>query len=382
MNSPIHYFQAYKDHRMNRRKEHKMVDIITITLAAIICGAESWYDVADFGKRKQSWLSTFLELPSGIPSHDTFNRFYAMADTAALEQCFGQWVTSIANVCADRVINIDGKCLRGSRKEEGGSFIHMVSAWCNSSNIVLGQHKVYDKSNEITAIPPLLEVLFIEGATVTIDAMGCQKDIAEKIIKGKADYILAVKGNQGVLEDDLQEAFAHGQADDEYTSKAELGHGRIETRTTRVIKDLDWVCNQKDWKKLYCIIMVLSKRIDKKSGKEEQSERYYISSKKATAQQFNEDIRSHWGIENKLHWCLDVAFREDMSKKRAGESAQNFSLMTKSALNLLKNHNVGAKDSGGTKISLKRKKNMAAWDNDYLMDILTHIAANHTQVQA
>lgn len=271
-----------------------MEDIITITLAAIICGAESWYDVADFGKRKQSWLSTFLELPSGIPSHDTFNRFYSLADSAALEECFGQWVTSIANVCADRVINIDGKCLRGSRKEEGGSFIHMVSAWCNSSNIVLGQHKVYDKSNEITAIPPLLEVLFIEGATVTIDAMGCQKNI----------------------------------------------------------------------------IMVLSKRIDKKSGKEEQSERYYISSKKATAQQFNEDIRSHWGIENKLHWCLDVAFREDMSKKRAGESAQNFSLMTKSALNLLKNHNLNAKDSGGTKISLKRKKNMAAWDNDYLMDIL------------
>lgn len=144
-------------------------------------------------------VSTFLELPSGIPYHDTFNRFYAMADTASLEKCFGEWIASTANVASGRVINIDGKCLRGSRKGDGGSFIHMVSAWCNNSNVVLGQQKVYDKSNEITAIPSLLDVLFIEGATVTIDAMGCQKDIAEKIVKGKADYILAVKGNQGVL---------------------------------------------------------------------------------------------------------------------------------------------------------------------------------------
>lgn len=370
MHNPLAYFRSYKDHRMNRCKEHKMEDIIAITLAAIIGGAGSWYEIADFGKKKQAWLSTFLELPSGIPSHDTFNRFYAMADAEALEKCFEQWVAAVANAVSDRVINIDGKCLRGSRKEENGSFIHMVSAWCNNSNMVLGQRKVYEKSNEITAIPALLEVLFIEGSTITIDAMGCQKNIAQKIVEAKADYILAVKGNQEVLEDDLQEAFKYGRADDEYTSKPELNHGRIERRTTRVINDLDWICNQKDWKNLYCIIMVFSKRIDKKKGKEELSERYYISSKKATAQQFNEYIRSHWGIENKLHWCLDVAFNEDSSKKRDKNAAQNFSLMTKSALNLMKNHEADAKDSGGTKISIRRKRLMAAWDNDYLLDIL------------
>ena len=370
MESPLVYFRRYKDHRMDRHKAHKMEDIIAITLAAIICGAESWYEVEDFGKARHGWLSTFLELPCGIPSHDTFNRFYALADTKGLEECFGQWVASVANVASERVIAIDGKCLRGSCKGNEGSFIHMVSAWCNSNNIVLGQQKVYDKSNEITAIPSLLDALFTEGATITIDAMGCQTEIAEKIIKGKADYILAVKGNQGVLEDDLHEAFKHGKVDDEHITKPELSHGRIETRTTRVIKDLDWVCNRQDWTKLYCIIMVLSKRIDKKSGKEEVSERYYISSKKATAEQFNGYIRSHLGIENKLHWCLDVAFHEDMCKKRTEEAAQNFSLMNKSALNLLKNYNKDGKDSGGTKISIKRKRLMASWDNDYLMDIL------------
>jgi len=370
MVSPLIYFRRYKDHHMSRQRAHKMEDIIAITLCAIICGAESWYEIEDFGKKKQEWLSTFLELPAGIPSHDTFNRFYAMADTRALEDCFGQWVSSIANNVSERIIAIDGKSLRGSNWQSGGGFVHMVSAWCNRYNIVLGQEKVYDKSNEINAIPALLDTLFIEGAVITIDAMGCQTEIAKKIVKGNADYILAVKGNQGVLGDDLQEAFKHGKADDEYTSKPELSHGRIETRTTRVITDLDWICNRQDWAKLYCIIMVLSKRIDKKSGKEETSERYYISSKTATARQFNDYVRQHWAIENNLHWCLDVAFHEDMSKKRTGEAAQNFSLMLKSALNLLKNHNKGEKDSGGTKISIKRKRLMAAWDNNYLMSII------------
>ncbi len=176
MESPLVYFRRYKDHRMKRQKAHKMEDIIAITLYAVICGAESWYEVEDFGKKKQPWLSSFLELPADIPSHDTFNRFYALADTKGLEECFGQWVASVANTASERVIAIDGKCLRGSRNGDGGSFIHMVSAWCNSSNIVLGQQKVYDKSNEITAIPLLLDALFTEGATITIDAMGCQKE--------------------------------------------------------------------------------------------------------------------------------------------------------------------------------------------------------------
>ena len=371
MNStPLAYFRGYKDHRMERKQVHKMETIIAITLAAIISGAESWYDIAEFGKMKKEWLVQFLDLSGGIPSHDTFNRFFAMADSSALESCFREWVSSIASTINDRVINIDGKCLRGSREDEQDSFIHMVSTWCNSSNLVLGQQKVYEKSNEITAIPKLLDVLFIEGAVITIDAMGTQKEIAKKIIAGKGDYVLAVKGNQGFLEDDIKEAFKEAKVDDEYESKVELSHGRIEHRTTKVIHDLDWVCSRKEWKQLFCIIMVLSKRVDKKTGKEELAERYYISSKKASAEQFNGYIRSHWGIENKLHWTLDVAFREDQSKKRAGEAAQNFSLMTKIALNLIKNHHPGEKDSGGTRISARRKRNMAAWNNDYLLQIM------------
>ncbi|SDZ73079.1 Predicted transposase YbfD/YdcC associated with H repeats [Arachidicoccus rhizosphaerae] len=368
--APLTYFRGYKDHRMKRKQVHKLDTIIAITLAAIISGAESWYDIEDFGIKKQRWLGQFLDLSGGIPSHDTFNRFFAKADSAALEQCFSEWVSSIASTLNDRVISIDGKCLRGSRVDSEGSFIHMVSAWCNESNLVLGQQKVYEKSNEITAIPKLLDALFIDGAIITIDAMGTQKEIAKKIIAGKGDYVLAVKGNQEFLEDDIKDAFKEVKADDEYEAKVELSHGRIETRTTKVIHDLDWVCSRKEWQQLYCIIMVLSKRIDKKSGKQEDAVRYYISSKNASAEQFNSYIRSHWGIENKLHWTLDVAFREDQSKKREGNAAQNFSLMTKVALNLIKNHNPGEKDKGGTRISARRKRNMAAWDNDYLLEMI------------
>lgn len=366
----LSYFRSYKDHRINRKKVHKLDTIITITLAAIISGAESWYDVEEYGHQKQQWLGQFLDLSAGIPSHDTFNRFFAMADSAALEQCFLDWVSSIASRINARVINIDGKCLRGSNLRSEGSFIHMVSAWCNESNLVLGQQKVYEKSNEITAIPNLLDAIFIEGAVITIDAMGTQKEIAQKITAGKADYILAVKGNQGFLEDDLKEAFKSAKIDDQYDAQTELGHGRIETRTTKVINDVDWVCSRKDWSKLNSLIMVLTKRIDKKTGKEECAERYYISSKKAGAQEFNSYIRSHWGIENKLHWALDVTFKEDQSKKRIGDAPRNFSLITKVALNLLKNHKRGQKDKGGTTISLSRKRKMAAWNNDYMMEII------------
>lgn len=347
-----------------------MESIIAITLAAIICGAESWYDIEDFGKQKKDWLETFLDLSDGIPSHDTFNRFFAMADSAGLEECFRKWISSIAEKVEGRKINIDGKCLRGSRSSDEDSFVHMVSAWCNANGLVLGQQKVYDKSNEITAIPQLLDALFIEGAVITIDAMGTQKEIAAKIIDNKADYVLAVKGNQGFLEDDIKEAFAQGVADDTFTSKVELSHGRIEKRTTYVIKDMDWICSRSEWKKLYCIIMVMATRIDKKSGHKEEAHRYYISSKKASAQWFDACIREHWGIENKLHWVLDVAFREDQSKKRQGEAAQNFSLMTKVALNLIKTHKAGAKSNGCTPYSIKRKRLMAGWNNNYLADIM------------
>src|SRR6266508_1015808 len=246
------------------------------------------------------------------------------------------------------------------------------SSGCNTNNMVLAQEKVDDKSNEITAIPALLDVLFLKGCIVTIDAMGCQRDIAEKIVTKEADYILAVKGNQKVLEDDIKEAFSNGSVEDEYTQK-EVNHGRIEIRTTRLIKDLDWICNKEDWKKLACIIMVFCKRIDKRTGIEELSARYYISSKNGSARDFYTAIRSHWGIENKLHWLMDVALAEDQSKKYTGNEAQNFSLINKVVLNMIRNHEPEVTD-GSKKISVKRKRLMAAWDNDYLLSILLSFA--------
>lgn len=307
-------------------------------------------------------------MSAGVPSHDTCNRFFSLADPQVLERCFTDWIKAVANLSEGRIINIDGKTLRGSKAAGSDSFIHMVSAWCNANNMVLAQQKVDDKSNEITAIPVLLELLVLKGCIVTIDAMGCQQEIAEKITDKEADYILAVKGNQKFLLDDIEEAFSNAKADDEYTHK-EVNHGRIESRTTKVITDLDWICSKQDWKKLSCIIMVFSTRINKQTGLKEESCRYYISSKKGTAKDFNEAIRSHWGIENKLHWMLDVTFGEDKSKKRAENAAQNFSLISKIALNMIKNLPHDA-TRGSKVISAKRKRKMAAWNNDYLLSIL------------
>jgi predicted transposase YbfD/YdcC len=214
----------------------------------VICGAEDWYDIEDYGKEKYEWLKTFLDLSDGVPSHDTYNRFFSFANPEALEGCFEDWINAIANLSEGRIISIDGKTLRGSKGADRDTFIHMVSAWCNANNLVLAQQKVDDKSNEITAIPVLLELLVLKGCIITIDAMGCQKEIAEKIADKEADYILAVKGNQKFLLDDIEEAFSNARADDEYTLK-EVDHGRIETRTARVITDLDWICSKQDWKK-------------------------------------------------------------------------------------------------------------------------------------
>jgi predicted transposase YbfD/YdcC len=367
MESPMKYFAGMEDYRKAGYVKHKMTDIIAISIAAIICGAEDWYDIEDYGKKKYEWLKTFLELPSGAPSHDTYNRFFSLSDPVVLESCFAGWIKAIADNGEGRIVSIDGKTLRGSKGAGRDSFIHMVSAWCNTNNLVLAQEKVDDKSNEITAIPELLKLLVLKGCIVTIDAMGCQQDIAEKITDGQADYILAVKDNQKFLYDDIKEAFANSKASDEYTAK-ELGHGRIETRTTKVIEDLDWVCSKGEWKKLACIIMVFSTRTDKRTGKKEEASRYYISSKKGTALFFHNAVRAHWGIENKLHWMLDVVFGEDDSKKQAQHAAQNFSLLNKIALNMIKSHEPGA-SSGSKIISAKRKRKMAAWDNDYLVSI-------------
>jgi len=367
MESPIKYFTSLNDFRQLGKVKHKLENIIAITIAAVICGCENWYEIEDYGKQKEAWLKTFLDLPDGVPTHDTYRRFFMWVNPKKLEQCFIEWIKSVCDITEGRIINIDGKCLRGS-KGDNASFVHMVSAWCNTNNMVLAQEKVDDKSNEITAIPALLEILVLKGCMVTIDAMGCQRAIAEKIVEAKADYLLSVKGNQEFLLDDITEAFTHGKTEDEYIEK-EVGHGRVESRTTRVITDLNWICNKEEWKKLACIIMVFATRYNKKTGVEEQSVRYYISSKTASAKYFHEAVRSHWGIENKLHWCMDVIFGEDNSKKQAENSAQNFSLINKVALNMIRNYKPD-EARGSKKISMIRKRKMANRENEYLLDIL------------
>jgi len=367
MESPIKYFAAMDDFRQLGKVKHTLANIIAITIAAVICGCENWYEIQDYGQQKQPWLKTFLDLPNGVPLHDTYRRFFMRVNPKKLEQCFIEWIQAVSGITEGRIISIDGKCLRGS-KGNNPSFVHMVSAWCNTNNMVLAQQKVDEKSNEITAIPALLEILVIKGCIVTIDAMGCQRSIAEKIVEGEGDYLLSVKGNQEVLLDDITEAFTHGKIEDEYIEK-QVGHGRVESRTTRVLTDLSWICNRADWMKLVSIIMVFATRYNKKTGVQEQSVRYYISSKAANAKYFHEAVRSHWGIENKLHWCMDVIFGEDKSKKQSEDSAQNFSLINKIALNMIRNYKPD-EASGSKKISMIRKRKMANRDNEYLLNIL------------
>lgn len=368
MQSPISYFSSLKDYRHEGYITHSLVNIVAISIAAIICGASDWYEVEDYGKEKKIWLQTFLNIGDKVPSHDTYNRFFSFIDPIALEQCFADWIAAIANLTEGRIISIDGKTLRGSKGSGKEHFIHMVSAWCNANGLVLGQQKVDEKSNEITAIPALLELLVIKGCIVTIDAMGCQQSIAAKIVEREADYILAVKDNQKFLHQDIQEAFDNEKPVDEYTA-SNVAHGRIETRTTSVITNTDWVCKSENWEQLHSIIKVVATREDKKTNVKETATRYYISSKKETAAFFQNAIRSHWSIENRLHWMLDVAFDEDSSKKQAINSAQNFSLLNKIALNMINHHKLDD-DRGAKKISVKRKRKMAAWNNDYLLGIL------------
>lgn len=369
MSSIIEHFSNLSDPRTKEhKKEHKLIDIIFITVAAVICGAEDWYDIEEYGEYKEEWLKTVLELPNGIPSHDTFNRVFSLIEPAALQQCFISWVQSMAQISEGQIVSIDGKRLCHSGEQGKKAIIHMVSAWSNSNNMVLGQLKVNDKSNEITAIPALLDLLMVKGCWITIDAIGCQKEIAGKIKEKEAEYILAVKDNQKHLHDDIQEAFKHGKAA-QSDVQTNLDHGRIEKRMCRIITDIDWVCNKEDWPGLKTLIEITSERTIKATGIKETQTRHYISSVLSTAQKFNATIREHWGIENRLHWILDVAFGEDDSTKRAGTAAENFSFINKMSINLLYQYN----DKKGTrKVSMKTKRKKAGWDNNYLVTILSN----------
>lgn len=354
----LSFFDSLTDPRIDRTRLHNLKDIIAITICAVLSGCDDWEEIEMYGRGKQEWLKQFLSLPNGIPSHDTFNRVFAALCPEELRNCFVDWVQSIGAITEGRVVSIDGKRMCNSGTDGKKGFIHMVSGWCNSNNMVMGQVKTNEKSNEITAIPELLELLVLEGAIVTIDAMGCQQQIAEKIVAQQADYVLAVKENQGHLLDDIKEAFEQSQQAVSHTT-VEKSHGRIEKRTCSLITDMDWICKSEKWTKLQSIICVESQRTIMATGEVQQESRYYISSLLSNAENLLKITRQHWSIENKLHWVLDVIFKEDLSTKQAGNATENFSVITKIALNLLKNNT-------SKKLSIKKKRLLCSLDNDFL----------------
>ena len=362
METPLPHFAELKDPRLPRTRRHLLTDIVLIAIAAILSGAEGWDDIERYGKAKREWLKSFLALPYGIPSHNTFNRVFQVLDPAELEKHFLDWVSAIARRTRGEVVAIDGKSLRGTAGGEGKPIVHMVSAWASANNLVLGQRKTDAKSNEITAIPELLRLLELTATTVTIDAMGCQKSIAGQIVEQKGDYVLAVKQNQPSLLADIKDSFQM-LATDAVDEQIDCGHGRVETRRCSVLGDLSLVDHTENWAALRSLVRIEATRYHKATGKQEHETRYYIASLKPDAARLNAVIRQHWGIENKLHWVLDVAFGEDQSRKRAGNAAQNFSLLNRIALNLIR------KDKS-TKGSIRGKRLQAAWDDAFLWQLL------------
>jgi predicted transposase YbfD/YdcC len=356
-----HHLANVEDPRIDRKKLHLLEDILLLTVMAVICGCEGWEEIELFGKTRLVFLKQHLQLPHGIPSHDTIRRVFMRLKPKSFEAMFMRWASSLGASVGPDIISLDGKTARGSHdKRNGKKAIHIVSAWANARQMVLGQVKVDDKSNEITAIPELLDELDIEGDIVTIDSMGCQKNIAEKIIGYQADYVLAVKENQPSLLAQIELSFRL-EKPAEIFQTIEKDHGRIETRRCSVIRDLKWVEVKDEWPGLKTIV-----RMDRKreiGDKTEEETQYYIASLDGGAEETGRAIRSHWGIEASLHWSLDVTFREDQSRKRVGNSDQNFALVRKIALNLLKADKT-------VKIGINGKRLKAGWDTEYLLKIL------------
>ena len=356
------YFSKIPDPRLNRNKKHNLTDVIVLSILAVICGAESYDSIEEFGKARIDFLRKVLYLPNGIPSHDTINRVFSLIKPDKFEVVFIQWADSLRNKTKlEEVIAIDGKTIRGSKDSfHNKSAIHIVSAWASQNGLVLGQRKVDGKSNEITAIPELLEMINIKGSIVTIDAMGTQKNIAKTIIDNEANYILALKGNQSYMKEDVESLCNRSKPDSE-NEVVEKGHGRIETRNCQVFNKIELLEDKKRWSELKSVIKITSQREIK--NKITTETRLYISSLKNDAVDFNQYIRQHWSVENNLHWTLDMTFREDEQRKRDKYAAQNFAIVRKIALNLLKKEN-------SNKISLRTKRLKAGWNNEFLIKIL------------
>jgi len=361
--SILHHFSEIDDPRIDRQKKHALPDIFFITLCAVICGADNWVAIEEFGKAKESWFAKELNLKHGIPSHDTFGDVFAAIDTEHFSLCFSRWVSDLAALTEGDVIAIDGKCLRRSIDVASKkAAIYMVSAWAQRNSLVLGQAKVSEKSNEITAIPNLLSRLDISGAVITIDAMGCQKKIAKQIIGQGGDYVLSLKGNQGALHDDVVTYYTSQLSPSVSVKKVDGGHGRVETRMIRVSGDIAWLQARHSWTGLRSILAVTATRDTGDTVTEET--RYFISSLSADdPEKLEHVVRAHWSIENNLHWVLDIAFDEDSNRTRMGHSAANLAIVRHIALNLIKNETT-------SKVGVKTKRLKAGWDNDYLLRII------------
>lgn len=361
------YLRCLKDPRINRCKRHLLNDIIMMAICAVVAGADTWKDIATFARRRKDWFQRFLELPNGIPSQHTFRRTFDRLDPLALQKGLVKWLHEIGESLGIRHIAIDGKTLRHSG---GGASslrqLHLVSAWATEAKLMLGQVATEEKSNEITAIPKLLEMLDLHGALVTIDAMGCQKEIAKKIVDQGGDYVLAVKGNQEHLEQDIEKCFLEAYENDlkgvEYETCAteEDGHGRHETRSYEIITDPEGIRNREAWSKLQVIGKCNTERIV--NGKTHTEVRYFIGSKRCSVKRYGKVLRNHWGIENHLHWQMDVTFGEDASRIQNRHGAENFAMLRRVALGLLKQHPIEG--------SIRSKRYEAALDVGFLEEVL------------
>lgn len=365
------HFGNLEDPRVLKKERHSLFAIITIAICAVICGADTWVDIEEFGKSKEEWFKTFLDIENGIPSHDTLGRVFSIIDAEEFSSCFVSWVQEIIEQTQGQVVAIDGKTVRRSHNQAiGKDAIHIVSAWATANGVVLGQRKVDGKSNEITAIPPLLDMLVLKGCIVTIDAIGAQKSIVKKITDKEADYVIALKENQKTLYREVQDTYEQAEKSQyreiEHTSHqtVEKDHGRIEKRECITITDSDYLKYlnpSKIWKNLRSISMVKSERIVR--GKSSTEIRYYISSL-TSAEKIAHAVRAHWGIENKLHWTLDVIFNEDQSRVRTGHADHNLSVLRRIALNLIKQNS--------SKGSVKTKRFRAALNQSFMLELLSH----------
>ena len=367
----MEYFGALEDPRIDRCKQHQLLDIVAIAICAVICGADSWVYVEMFGRSKEEWFRTFLDLPNGIPSHDTFGDVFSRLDPDRFQECFMEWSQAVADLLPGEVVAIDGKTVRRSHDNRAGKQpIHLVSAWASANTLTLGQVKTEEKSNEITAIPRLLQLLELNGCIVTIDAMGCQKEIAQGIMDRGADYLLAVKENQGRLYQDVRDLFEGAEEAGfdgvpyDYATTLNKGHGRIERRECWTISDpscLEYLSTGKDWPGLRSVAKVVGRR---ETGTDVTVQpRYYISSLDVSAERLLAAVRAHWSIENSLHWSLDVTFREDQSRMRLDHSPQNMATLRQISHNLLKREH-------SLKVGIQGKRLQAGWREDYLLKVL------------